>query len=1754
MTYHYDAPGKPTVNKYALDSKTGYIDVSWNKVPYATGYKVLIFNGLNYEEISVGDVLTWSSRNKKLWPTESQINEGEYNLRTDQTGGELAFDPSPVYNNAALYGGAYAGRTNYWVRVKAIFPGGVSPQSQENTFYMPFAKPAVPSVIAYVNTPSEQSGYINLSWEDISGAETYDVYMFNGKDFQKVGSTNENNWTTQDKRIWPTQQQIDGGQYLLKTDQSGTELSLDPTPVYKNANPSSTETKYKFYIIANSSTHGVSPQSDEVSIDFSGTNNSGAYLGMEEYWSGISVPMGTVNAATGNFIMEDEDFSIDGKGPRLGLNRVYNHLSSNIGMFGYGWHSDAEIKLESVDSGNTVTFTDDDATVHTFVKKIDGTYQPPTGVYLTLESNATEYILTSKDQSKAHFSKDTGLLLFIVDGHNNKVEFQYQNGKLTSIVENAVEGGTARKLDFQYDVNGFVDKVIGPGNRIYDYDVSPEGNLLSIVNPEGEKSTFEYDDQNRLSKVYDPNHSTEKPIVTQIKYDESQRVSTVTNPKNKITQLVYENGTRSVIVTEPNGNQTYYEYNAAGNPTKVIEAYDPLQPNNINLNFETKYEYLGNKLVKSWDPKDIGLSPTEEYQYDANGNIISSKDHYGEEKFTYNKNNDVTSFTDTENQTTTIAYDGLNPTSETDETGVVSSVAKYDQYGNITESSDELTSATNFITNSNFEVNINNWTMVPSRDNGQISLVSVPTNERLVLGGKQALKLSTLSTSTASEIGFNSVTQDILVEPDTTYTLSSKIRTNNLNNARAFLNVQMLNGSTHVKWADNRYSSLTGTNPWTERQITFKTPSNVNKVKIFLEIEHRNNTTSGEAWFDTVQLEKADVSSQYNPIINSSFEEGISNWIVSDSSGGSIIEENIDEAFDGKKMLKMTRTSTAQAAIQYRQTFVLNQEESSLNAVTLTGLSKAINVKNTVDNGPNKDYSLWAKVHYVDGTLEDMQAMFPLGTQNWNRSSIYIKPSKAIESIDVYVILRNNNIGTVWFDAIRLLEGNILSKQVYDLNKNYVESSIDELDRKTEKKYDQVGNILEETSPKGIKKQYAYDLMDRLEELSLANLTVVSYDYDNNGNMSTKSIESNIDGKVQTTTFDYNENNQLTKVVDPLQHVTSYTYDDNGNILKTLLPNGNEVESAYDLADRLNKQFYNGQLVFEYTKDKNGNETSIVDYQNQLNRVRTFDTKNRLTKQDILKNETLVGLTTWTYPTNSDKLSSIAFSHNGTSQSTTYEFNKLDQNTVVKNGTGTYRFDYDEKGNVKTYTPANGAGTTYIYDEVGQVASASTGAINPSGDVQSILNEKYEYDLNGNRKRITYADGTSMQFTYDDLDQLRTETLPDGQTNEYRYDGFGNRNYIKIGNQEAVTPTYNLANQMETFGTENINYDENGNRESDKKYDYTWNAADQLIAVTVKGETTFFAEYKYDDDGRRIQKKVNGTITNYIYDGDSLNVLYETNESQQVLRSYVYSVDGQLLALNTHSGTTVTGTYYYHYNPRGDVIALTDGTGNIVAKYEYDSWGNPSTSEERTGIALENPIRYAGYHFDEETGLYYLMARYYHPTHGVFLSLDPDPGDSDDILTQNGYTYANNNPVMMVDPDGHWVWMAVNAGFAAYDGYKAYKAGKNKRQIALAVASNFVKIGYFKKAKRILSLHANKVDDRPATLYKKLDVNGKFLKWGITKHKNPTKRYTKKQIAGGSVIRMRRGSRRDMLKLERRLVERYPGPENREKWAGKRRR
>lgn len=114
---------------------------------------------------------------------------------------------------------------------------------------------------------------------------------------------------------------------------------------------------------------------------------------------------------------------------------------------------------------------------------------------------------------------------------------------------------------------------------------------------------------------------------------------------------------------------------------------------------------------------------------------------------------------------------------------------------------------------------------------------------------------------------------------------------------------------------------------------------------------------------------------------------------------------------------------------------------------------------------------------------------------------------------------------------------------------------------------------------------------------------------------------------------------------------------------------------------------------------------------------------------------------------------------------------------------------------------------------------------------------------------------------------------------------------------------------------------------------------------------------------------------------------------------------------------------------------------------------------------------------------------------------------------------------------------------------QATSATKKIGKSAEGVAEHTVPPSHLPSAK---PPHGNLVDDRPATLYMKVDEDANLLKHGVTRHENPRKRYTRKEIGDGDIIPVDRGPRREILKKERELVETNPGPDNHEPWAGKR--
>lgn len=99
-------------------------------------------------------------------------------------------------------------------------------------------------------------------------------------------------------------------------------------------------------------------------------------------------------------------------------------------------------------------------------------------------------------------------------------------------------------------------------------------------------------------------------------------------------------------------------------------------------------------------------------------------------------------------------------------------------------------------------------------------------------------------------------------------------------------------------------------------------------------------------------------------------------------------------------------------------------------------------------------------------------------------------------------------------------------------------------------------------------------------------------------------------------------------------------------------------------------------------------------------------------------------------------------------------------------------------------------------------------------------------------------------------------------------------------------------------------------------------------------------------------------------------------------------------------------------------IANNSGT---IGTYSYDAWGNPigtNTAGSAEDVLLAtNPLRYRGYIYDTETGLYYLQSRYYDPNTGRFLNADDVQflGDSQTLLGYNLFSYCENNIINKID-------------------------------------------------------------------------------------------------------------------------------------------
>ena len=363
---------------------------------------------------------------------------------------------------------------------------------------------------------------------------------------------------------------------------------------------------------------------------------------------------------------------------------------------------------------------------------------------------------------------------------------------------------------------------------------------------------------------------------------------------------------------------------------------------------------------------------------------------------------------------------------------------------------------------------------------------------------------------------------------------------------------------------------------------------------------------------------------------------------------------------------------------------------------------------------------------------------------------------------------------------------------------------------------------------------------------------------------------------------------------------------------------------------------------------------------------------------------------------------------------TSYGYDKLDRliRVVDRNGYATV-YEYDENGNRSVVRYANGIVISYKYDEVNRLISEK------ALDKQGGLVAQYEYTLGaaGERTKVKELDRT-VEYTYDELYRLTGEkiTAADKTVTEYTYayDKVSNR-ILKTENGTKTTYTYNALNQLVKENDTVYKYDDAGNlistTSSGKSAAYTYNAENKLIRATVnEAGKTVVEEYTYDYAGNRTSKTTGSETVRYLNDNSVLtNVLAEFDANGNVLCYYTIGAD---LISQERSGKMSL----YLYDGHGSVRCLIDENGKVTDTYNYDAFGNLL---DKTGTTVNNYL-YCGEQFDSATGLYYLRARYMNPATGTFITQDTYPGTIFDSTSLHKYLYANANPVMNVDPSGYF--------------------------------------------------------------------------------------------------------------------------------------
>jgi len=625
----------------------------------------------------------------------------------------------------------------------------------------------------------------------------------------------------------------------------------------------------------------------------------------------------------------------------------------------------------------------------------------------------------------------------------------------------------------------------------------------------------------------------------------------------------------------------------------------------------------------------------------------------------------------------------------------------------------------------------------------------------------------------------------------------------------------------------------------------------------------------------------------------------------------------------------------------------------------------------------------------------------------------------------------------------------------YDNNDNVIEA-VDPLGFSTRFEYDGEDRLVRTIDPNGNVQTVTYDASGRkISERDPGGATA-SYSYDAAGNLlAVRDSSGTITGQyaydardLQTevtdaagakTTHVMNEVRRPTEIRDPLNRTTAWVYDALDRLIEVRDPmgrratqsyladdvvanindaRGNGVSFSYDGANRISAIRQNGDSasrIYSY------NGRDLITTENQSGGTRrydyTYDSAGRLlsvTRRPVASTTPSTTIS-YRYDQNGNTTEVLSSTNNQTPViRLTRGYDPLDRMTRFTDGRGnTLLYSFDPGGNLKELTYPDGRKVTYSYDS----ANRMTGITDWAG-----RNTRYVYDENGRMIRAEMPNGTLRLMTYDATGQMirRRELAANGGVIadvRYSYDPAG-QIFSETGGMAGTTSpppvslTYDAANRIVTVDGQTAQNDTDGNLIQFKNRTYQYDLNNNLISADN-------VTYSYDEEDRLIGfSDATGATTFVVNPAASLSqILVRTSPGGTVTR-YVY---GAGLVYEESGGVIRT----YHFDIRGSTIALADGTGNVTQRVQYGPYGETLPGSD----AIDSPFSYHGLFgvVSGPTGLRYMRFRWYSPELKRFLNRDAHYGDISQIDSLNRFGFAGGAPILRVDPEGQFWWVAAGA-------------------------------------------------------------------------------------------------------------------------------